>query len=181
MIRSLQCPEGRTFIMKRLLLFVFCCASAFAQVTTGTLVGTVTDASGGVIAGAKIIVTNEGTGIASRFTTNSSGDYIVTGLPAGSYSVHAEFPAFKNAELTGISLLLNATRRVDIRLETGTAQQSVSVEASAPVVNSETSSISTIYETHAVASLPLNGRTLDRLILITAGNPSDSTANPNLS
>ena len=167
--------------MKNLLLFAFSCASAFSQVTTGALVGTVTDASGGVIAGARITVTHEGTGIASRFTTNSSGDYIVTGLPAGSYAVHAEFPAFKNAELTGISLLLNATRRVDIRLETGTAQQSVLVEASEPVVNSETSSISTIYETHAVASLPLNGRTLDRFILITAGNPSDSTANPNLS
>jgi hypothetical protein len=156
-------------------------AAGFAQITTGTLTGTVTDASSGVIVGAKVTVTNEATGIASTFTTNRSGDYTATDLPAGNYAVHVEFPGFKNADLKHIALLLSATRRADVRLETGTAQQTVTVEAAAPVVNSETSSISTTYEPHVVASLPVNGRTLDRLIQITAGNPSDSTSAPNLS
>jgi hypothetical protein len=76
--------------------------------------------------------------------------------------------------------MLNQTVRTDIRLDPGGVEQSVTVTAAPPVIPSDSSSISTNVDRHAVASLPLNGRTLDRLILIAAGNTSDWSSNPKL-
>ena len=77
-------------------------------------------------------------------------------------------------------MLLNQTLRADIHLETGAVEQSISVSATPPVVQSESSSVANNIDSRAVVTLPLNGRTLDRLILITAGNTSDSPSNPKL-
>jgi hypothetical protein len=161
-------------------LFCVCACLAFGQSTTGTLVGTVTDPTGAVIAGARVRVANEGTGVNFDAVTNASGDYVVPNLPAATYRVKVEAPGFRPAEITQIRLLLNATVRTDVRLETGALEQTVTVTASAPVVSSETSSLANVVDSHSVVTLPLNGRTLDRLILITAGNTSDSPSNPKL-
>ncbi|MGH9630897.1 MAG: carboxypeptidase-like regulatory domain-containing protein, partial [Bryobacteraceae bacterium] len=152
----------------------------YAQSTTGTIVGTVSDATGSVVAGVKIRVTNTGTGTFVDTVTNASGDYTVANLPAASYTIRADFPGFRSVEVTGLRLLLNQTLRSDIRLEPGAVEQSISVTAAAPVVQSESSSVANNIDTRAVVALPLNGRTLDRLILITAGNTSDSPSNPKL-
>jgi hypothetical protein len=151
-----------------------------AQVTTGTLVGTVRDSSGAVIANARVRVTNVGTGLVNETATNTDGDYVVAGVPAATYSIRVESPGFKAVEARQVRLLLNATVRTDFRLEPGAVEQSIEVTAAPPVVNSETSSIANVVDTHTVVTLPLNGRTLDRLIQITAGNASDSVSNPKL-
>src|SRR5436190_3220687 len=153
---------------------------AYAQSTTGTLVGTVTDATGSVVAGAKIRVTNVGTGVSIDTVTNASGDYTVPNLPAASYRLRADLTGFRSVDVTDLRLLLNQTLRFDLRLEPGTLEQSVSVTAAAPVIQSESSSVANDIDSRAVVALPLNGRTLDRLILITAGNTSDSPSNPKL-
>lgn len=166
--------------MRNLLLGVVVFAGVLsAQVTTGTLVGTVSDATGAVVAGAKVRVTNEGTGIVFETTTNASGDYVVP-RPAATYKIQVEMPGFRSVEVSRIRLLLNATLRTDVRLDPGTLEQAVTVSASAPVVASETGSVANVVDSHSVVTLPLNGRTLDRLILITAGNTSDSPSNPKL-
>jgi len=165
---------------QRIFLFLLCAAAALAQSTTGALVGTVSDSTGAVVAGAKVRVTNEGTGVTVETVTNSAGDYSVPNLPAASYKIHVELPGFRSVDLAGVRLLLNQTARNDIRMEPGAVEQSISVTAAPPVVQSETSSVASNVDAHSVVTLPLNGRTLDRLLLITAGNTSDSPSNPKL-
>jgi hypothetical protein len=161
-------------------VLAFAALSLSAQSTTGTLTGTVRDTSGAVIAGAEVRVTNVGTGAALTTKSNDVGDYVMPNLPPSTYNIHAEMSGFRSVEVQQIRLLTSQTVRTDINLEPGALEQSINVEAQAPVVNSETSSLANNVDTHAVVTLPLNGRTLDRLILITPGNTSDSPSNPKL-
>lgn len=162
------------------LITLLACGYLQAQSTTGTLVGTVTDVSGATISGAKVHATNEGTGRTLEAQTNVSGDYVFANVPAGTFKIQVEYPGFRKFEVSEIRLLLNQTVRTDIRMEPGAVEQSVTVTAAAPVIQSDSSSIATNVDTHAVAALPLNGRTLDRLILIAPGNTSDWSSNPKL-
>jgi hypothetical protein len=154
--------------------------SLWAQNTTGTILGTVRDASGAVIPGAKVTVTNENTNIPASLLTSSSGDFVVPNLTASQYRVEAEAPGFRKTRVEHVELLLNATARQDLTLEAGTLEQEVTVTADAPLLNSETSSIAGVVDPHAVANLPLDGRTLDALVLLTPGNSSDSASNPRI-
>lgn len=166
--------------MKRALLLMLSIVSSLAaQSVTGTLVGTVTDATG-VIPGAKILVTNQGTGVIWPATSSQSGDYIVPNLPAGSYRIRAEHPGYRTVTIENVNLLLNATVRNNVRFEVGDVQQAVEVTASAPVVQSETSSVALVIDTHAMQALPVNGRTLDTFILTAAGNAGDWASNPKI-
>jgi hypothetical protein len=173
--------ETRGTVAWRLALLLLAPAGVlYPQSTTGTILGTIKDTMGAVISGVRVRVTNEGTGISMDTLTNSTGDYVVPNLPAAVYGVQAEAPGFRKARVEHISLLLNATVRNDIRLEPGVFEQTVTVTAEAPVVNSDTSSISSVVDSHSVQNLPLDGRTLDQLVLLTAGNTSDSANNPRL-
>ncbi len=171
--------------MKRtliLLLFIFPLLVPIlqAQSVTGTMVGTARDA-GGIIAGANLTVTNQGTGVTRSTVTNASGDYVVPNLAAGLYRIRAEHPGYRTITIENINLMLNATVRNDLLFEVGELQETVSVTASTPVVQSETSSVALVIDTHAIESLPVNGRTLDMFIFTAAGNAStDSASNPKI-
>lgn len=161
---------------------LLCCsmASLLAQSISGTIVGTIRDASGAVIAGAKIRATNAGTGATADTVTNPDGDFVIPNLPPANYRLRVEMNGFRSVDVKSVTLLTNQTLRNDVRLELGELQQTVEVEGVAPVVASESSSLANNVDTHSVVTLPLNGRTLDRLILITPGNTSDSPSNPKL-
>ena len=161
-------------------LFAVALAGMYAQSTTGTLVGAVRDSSGAIVAGAKVRITNTGTGAVVDTLSNLSGDFVAPNLPPATYNVRVELTGFRSVDISQIRLLTSQTVRNDVRLEPGELQQTVQVEAAAPVVNSEGSSLVNNVDTHTVVTLPLNGRTLDRLILITPGNTSDSPSNPKL-
>jgi hypothetical protein len=119
---------------------------AVAQNVNGAIVGTVRDSSSSVIAGAKVTVTNEDTNFEYRAETGSTGDFVVPNLPPGVYTVSSERPGFKQSIAKGLSLLANRSLRVDLVLEPGTLAQSVEVQTSAPVVNSENATIGNIME-----------------------------------
>jgi hypothetical protein len=161
-------------------LFLFVAAViAVAQTTTGTIVGTIRDSSGAIITGAKIRVTNEGTNIAITVTSNDSGDFVAPNLPAAVYSMLVESPGMRPFTLSGIQLLVKETYRGDIRMEPGALQQNITVTAQTAEVSTDTSSVATVVDQTLVATLPVNGRTLDKLVLLAAGNASDaSTSNP---
>lgn len=162
------------------LVLFLSCAALYGQSTTGTLTGTVHDASGAVIQGATISIRNVGTNRTLDVVSNNEGDYVAPNLPAATYDIQAKMQGFRSVEIKNVVLLLNATLRNDISMEVGSTDQSVEVSAAAPVITSETSSIGSVVDNHATTLLPLNGRTLDRLLQVTAGNTSDSASNPKI-
>src|ERR1051326_7247682 len=96
------------------LLLLAGAAMALAQTTSGSIVGAVTDPSGGSVANAVVTITNIDTGIATKTSTDSSGNYAVTPLPVGHYTVTVEAPGFKKSVSSGITL--NVQDRVGVNV-----------------------------------------------------------------
>jgi len=140
-----------------------------AQTTAGSIVGTVTDPSGAVIAGAAITVTNIGTNIAVKTTTDSAGEYVVTPLEVGRYSVTVEATGFKRSVRTDVPVNVQDRVRVDTKLEVGQVSDTVEVAAAAPILETDTSYLGEVVEAQRIVDLPLNGRFFTRLAVLTAG------------
>jgi Carboxypeptidase regulatory-like domain/TonB dependent receptor len=149
-----------------------------AQNITGTIVGTVKDSSGAVMPGVTLSVNNVATNLQVAVITDAAGDFVAPTLPPGTYNLKTEASGFKVNLTEGVRLLANRTVRVDVVMEPGEITQQIEVAAAAPVVNSENATIGNVLESQIITTLPLNGRTLDRLIRISAGVTSDSASNP---
>ena len=150
-------------------------APGFSQTITGTLNGTVTDPSGGVLPNVKVVATNVDTNIEYTATTNAAGVYNLLFLPVGRYNVSATASGFKKAVLGPYVLEVNQTARVDVRMEVGEVNQSIEVSSIAPILQTEsTQTGGTITATQATA-LPLNGRNFLSLTLLV---PGSLTPNP---
>jgi len=152
-----------------LLCLMVSLASLDAQTTSGAIVGTVTDPSGAVIGGASITVTNVETGISVKATTDSSGEYVVTPLSVGRYSVTVEATGFKRSIRTDITLNVQDRLRVDAKLEVGAVTDTVEVAAAAPMLETDTSYLGEVVDSQRIVDLPLNGRFFTRLAVLTAG------------
>jgi len=140
-----------------------------AQVTTGTIFGTVTDPQGAVIVGANVTVINEGQGTVFTRTTDQTGSYIVPFLIPGTYRVTVEQPGFKKAEQRDIVVTVNAQMRVDFTLSVGNVTETVEVTAAAPLVQSASAETGQVIEQRAVQQLPLNGRNFAQLVYLAPG------------
>jgi hypothetical protein len=133
-------------------------ATALAQAVTGTILGTVTDASGAVIANAKVTIVNEGTGLTRTVTADNSGEYTVPSLPTGHYTITSEMTGFKTAALSNVQVGVDQRVRIDIKLEVGAMTESVSIQAETPLVQSSSSELGTTVTNEQIEALPLNGR-----------------------
>ena len=133
-------------------------ADASAQGTTSRLVGTVTDGSGGVIPGATVTLTNEGTGQSFTTTTTETGTYAFEALQVGSYTVSAELSGFKKFVSMGNRVTIGQPTTVNAALEQGTVVESVTVTASSETVQLSTSgNIGTLFEQKTLEALPIVG------------------------
>ena len=160
-----------------LLVFALCCSSIQGQSTTGTIVGTVTDPSGALVPGVDLIVRDLGTNGTTKATTDSHGDYVVTQLAIGTYSVYFEAKGFKKFVSSGIKVDVQDRVRVDASLEIGQAADTVEVQTAAPLLESDTSSLGQVIDSQKIVDLPLNGRFFTRLAVLTAGTvPTPSGA-----
>ena len=112
--------------------------SCAAQTMTSSIVGTASDPSGAVIPGVAVTVTNVDTGIKSTTTTDSVGNYTVGQLPPGKYQIEAEIAGFKKFVRQNVALELTRQLRIDMQLETGTTTETINVEATTPLVETET-------------------------------------------
>jgi hypothetical protein len=167
----------KSHLTRLLLCFCFVTLSLDAQSTTGAIVGTVTDPSGGIIGGAIVTITNVGTNIAVKTTTDASGEYVVTPLEVGKYSVAVEAPGFKRSVRSDIQVNVQDRVRVDARLEVGQASETVEVQATTPVLETDTSYLGEVVDSQRIVDLPLNGRFFTRLAVLTAGTaPSPAGA-----
>jgi hypothetical protein len=133
-------------------------SSAIAQSVSGTILGTVTDASGSVMGNAKVTVINEGTGFTRTVTADSNGEYTAPSVPTGHYTVTAEMTGFKGMVLSNVEVGVDQRVRIDLRLEVGAMTESVSVEASAPLLQTSSSELGTTVTNEQIEALPLNGR-----------------------
>ena len=142
---------------------------AAAQTTTGSIVGKVTDPTGGVVPNAAVTVTNVDTGISTKTATDSSGNYAVTPLPVGNYSVTVEATGFKKSVNSGITLNVQDRIGVNVTLEVGQVSETVEVTGAAPRLETDTSYLGQVVDSQKIVDLPLNGRFFTRLAVLTSG------------
>ncbi len=158
--------------LRTLWIVVFLCAGilrSMAQVESGSIVGTVSDASGAVVPDATVTSTNLDTNVAQRATTTSVGEFVFTQLKPGRYSVVVERQGFKKAIQEEIKLDINQVVRVTFSLSPGATTEEVRVSATEPLVESENSSIGQVIEQSRVNDLPLNGRNFIQLAYLSPG------------
>ena len=154
----------------RLLTVVFLISgAAYPQGPTAALVGTVTDSTGGVIAGANIRVRHVETQVEQIASSNAAGAYRIVGLQAGVHELTVSAPQFNTNKQTGIVLRVGEELRSDVVLSPGAVEQTLEVSASAVATATETATISTFIDTRNVQELPLNGRQLQNLALLAPG------------
>jgi hypothetical protein len=132
--------------------------TAHGQAVSGTILGTVTDSSGGVIGNAKVTIVNEGTSLTRTVTADPNGEYTAPSLPPGRYTVMTEMPGFKALALSNIDLGVDQRVRIDLKLEVGAMTESVSIRAETPLVQTSSSELGTTVTDQEIEALPLNGR-----------------------
>ena len=150
----------RSFGLRLFIVLAVCLltASLFGQFTDANLVGTVTDSSGSVIAGATVTLTNKDTGIKSTATTNATGEYRFNNVPVGSnYEVSAAAKGFSTAAVAGFALELNHTATVNITLAVGTVATTVEVTEAATLIDTTSSQVQSTFNTRQAVDLGLAG------------------------
>src|SRR5262245_30902915 len=156
--------KSRWFLLGVLLLSA---VPAFAQ--TGGITGTVKDQTGAVLPGVTVAIVNTGTNAERTAITDERGDYTVTLLPIGVYRLQAELPGFKKGVAENIKVNANDRLRIDFLLEVGAVTDQLIVSESAPLVQSETSSVGRVIDTQRIGEMPLNGRRFESLLGIVPG------------
>jgi len=159
--------------MRARFLLVFLLLAAIglsAQTFRGTILGTVTDPTGAVVAGAKVSVRNTGTGLERSTETSGDGSYSLPELPIGTYNVTVTQTGFQTFITTGVTVDVAAERRVDASLKTGEISTRVEVSADQlPLVETTTNTLGGVLTAQTVQDMPVNGRDYTKLIYMNPG------------
>lgn len=142
---------------------------AFAQLPTGTILGTVKDSSGGVVTGSTVAIKNVETGQSRTVATGDDGAYRVQALAVGGYEVTVSRDGFQTATRRGLTLTVSQEAVVDFTLQVGSTGQSVVVTEEAPLVNTTSGSLGGLVNEQKIEDLPLNGRNYVDLSLMQMG------------
>ncbi len=129
-----------------------------AQAVTGTILGVITDSTGAVMPGATVTLTNTGTGLVRAVTTDANGEYTAPSLPTGKYTVKAELSGFKTVTVPDVTLGVDQHFRLNLKLEIGAVEESVTVTGASPLIQTSTSELGTTVSEEQIKTLPLNGR-----------------------
>jgi hypothetical protein len=140
-----------------------------AQITTTTMIGTVADKTGAVIANVRVTATNTGTNLRRSVTTNQEGEYRIEFLPVGEYAVTVEASGFKRFIRNGVTLEVAQTARVDVSLDVGSTGETIQVLAAAPLVNTSNPELGRTVENEEIVNLPIVNRNLYTLLDLTPG------------
>ena len=147
------------------LLLAIWVVTASAQ-TSGEITGLVTDPSSAVVTGAGVTVTNKATGAVRKVTTNGEGIYAFPSLLPGIYELKVEQTGFKIAHVDNIRLEVQQAARLDVTMEVGQVGETVTIDSTAGLLNSENSTVGTVIENKIVTELPLNGRQYLNLVAL---------------
>lgn len=160
------------------ILSVFCSLQVSGQDAAGRVTGIIFDPSGATIAGAHVTVTNVDTGISRETVSDATGFYQVLALPVGSYKVSVEHQGFRSATTSQDKLEINQTLKIDIKMEVGSAAETVTVESTTGTVETINPTLASTVSERTVQDMPLNGRNALDLALLQPGVlPADNPAN----
>jgi Carboxypeptidase regulatory-like domain/TonB dependent receptor len=167
--RKVQVVEkfGRYFVV--LLVVLSCFAGIVFGQSTASLSGTVTDASGATVPNARVLVINQGTGIASSSQTDAAGAYLFPSLPIGTYRVEVSASSFQTAVIGNLKLEVATATTQNFQLKVGETTQRLEIVADAAVVETTTNSLGQVINDKTVQEIPLNGRHFTDLSLLTTG------------
>ncbi|MEO6801699.1 MAG: TonB-dependent receptor [Granulicella sp.] len=140
-----------------------------AQSTTATLLGSVQDPSGAVIAGAQVIANNVDTNVEHRGVSEKNGEYSIGQLAPGNYTITVEAPGFSKLVQTGVALQVGQQSRLNLSLTIGQQTETIEVTGHPPLLETETSSVGTVVGERLVNQLPLNGRNFVQLATLSPG------------
>jgi hypothetical protein len=166
-LARVKSPGTRIAILAAFSLFAPFQASA--QLSSATVTGVVRDASGSVAPNVRITLLNVDTAVSHTTLSNSAGNYVFLGITPGNYTLQAEAPGFEISKVPQFALAVNQTSTMDLTMQVGTVQQSISVEATGQLVQSATAELGTVVAEKQVADLPLNGRNFTQLLSLTPG------------
>ncbi|PYS08394.1 MAG: hypothetical protein DMG17_29065, partial [Acidobacteria bacterium] len=159
----------RVGLFATVLVLLVAAIPGFAQLPTGTILGTVKDASGALVPGAAITAQNLETGTSRSTLTNETGAYRLAALPVGRYDLRVELAGFKATTQRGLVLSVGDETVLNFSLEVGTPSQELVVSSEAPIVNTTTASLGGLVNEQKLAELPLNGRNYLDLTLLQPG------------
>jgi hypothetical protein len=151
------------------LVVLLCTLTAMAQIQNGQFAGTVTDPSGAAVPNAKITISNAATGLSVTATSNATGAYQVSELPAGTYKVTVEAAGFKTYSDVGVTLNAGSTAHIDAKMTLGQTREIVEVTGESSQVNTEEAKLATTISTTQIENLPLNGRNVYDLMQLAPG------------
>jgi len=173
-------PKGVLMLTKSALrVGLFCvvaltvCPLLYSQ-ANGTFSGTVSDKTGSVIAGAKVTITSQGTGIAREATTDGSGHYLVPLLQVGFYAIRVQSQGFQPAEQKDLRLQIDEHREVNFTLALASVSEKVEVSAAEVAVETTNPTLGQVITSEQVAELPLNGRDFVQLATLTPGTTQET-------
>jgi hypothetical protein len=152
-----------------LLALLYACSPAWAQFETATMVGTVRDSSGAVVAGAIVTLTNTETGVSTTRTSDDSGNFEFPTVRIGTYLMTAEKEGFAVAVADNIRAAVGARQRVDLVLQVGALTERVEVTGAATMLETDTSQRGQVITGEQTRALPLNGREYSALSLLSPG------------
>jgi hypothetical protein len=163
------------------LAVLLCLSSALGQTVTSSITGQVTDPSGAVISGAKVIAENTATSVKTSTETNASGVYTIRFLPIGTYTVTIEGKGFTTQKISPFTLEIDQTAKIDASLTIGSST-TVSVQADFhPILDTNDATLGNTLSTNEIANIPLNGRNFSSLTLFQPGavdtDPTGMTGN----
>jgi hypothetical protein len=171
---------GRALVF--IALMVLADTPGVAQTFRGTILGTVTDATGGAVPGATVTVHNVDTGLLRKTETQGDGSYRVPELPIGTYDVTVEKPGFQTSITSGVKVDVAAERRVDAALKPGEVTEQITVSGEAlPLIEITNATLGGTLTQESVRDLPINGRDYTKLIYLNpgvAGSPDQITDSP---
>ena len=162
---------NRTWLALVAVIFLvgFSISPVVAQLTEGTIVGTVTDVSGAAVSGAKVTVKNVGTAVSIETLTDNLGYYRAPHLSPGTYEIRVEKSGFKTVLVKEVEVSVNAITRTDASLQVGSVTESVTVTTAAPLIQLDEARLASTITTREVDNLPLNGRQVYQLVSLQPG------------
>ena len=158
----------RTLIVSLILLALTSVAAWAQATTTSTIAGSVQDASGAAVPGSQVTATQTDTGLMREVVSGSDGNFLLTNLPIGPYTLQVTKEGFSTYTQSGIVLQVNSNPTINVTLKVGAVSEQVSVQASAALVETQSTSVGSVVENQRVVDLPLNGRAPQELLLLSA-------------